>query len=316
MITGRRQSLDAYRGVALIAMAAYHAIWDLAYYGVVEAGIGIDPVWVTIQRSILTAFLLLAGAGLVMAHGDRFDARRFIRREALLIGATAVVSLVTWFQFGPALAYFGTLHLIALGSLLALPLITAPLWVTGVVAAIVLLAPALYSSDAFDPPLLNWIGFFRTTPETADLVPIFPWFGVMLVGIVGMRLLKDTPVFTWHSDRIPLQMLARLGRISLVFYLVHQPLLFAIITPLASAIHDGERNKFLSFTQSCEASCLAGPGKSEGAGAAQFCTAYCHCALDMTVRGDLWDALSARLRTPEQQRQIDQVQGLCTAMSE
>lgn len=312
----RRQSVDVLRGVALLAMAAYHAIWDLAYFRLSDAGIGIDPVWITIQRSILTGFLLLAGGGLVLAHGSRFDAKRFWKREALLVAAAAAVSLVTWFQFGPALAWFGVLHLIAVGSVLALPFIRAPLLVTTAVAAVVLGLPALYSSDVFDAPWLSWIGFFRITPETADLVPIFPWFGVMLLGVIGMRLLKDTPVFSWELPWEPVRMLAALGRASLLVYLVHQPLLIAVVTPLAGAIHSAEEQKLTNFLDSCTASCMAGPGKNEGAGASQFCTAYCRCALDMTVRDNLWDVLNARLRSPEDQRRVDQVQGLCTAMSE
>src|SRR3569623_2743193 len=66
----RRHSIDVYRGFALLAMAAYHACWDLNYYGLINGGIGIDPVWITAQRSILTAFLLLAGAGLALGHAD------------------------------------------------------------------------------------------------------------------------------------------------------------------------------------------------------------------------------------------------------
>ena len=36
-----------------------------------------------------------------------------------------------------------------------------------------------------DPRWLDWIGFFRITPETADLVPVFPWLGVMLIGVLA-----------------------------------------------------------------------------------------------------------------------------------
>ena len=118
MARGRLQSVDFYRGLALLAMAAYHLCWDLNYYGLIDAGIGVDPLWITLQRSILTAFLLLAGAGLTLGHANGINWRAFGRREVVLIAAAAAVSIGTWFLFQSALAWFGVLHLIAMASLL------------------------------------------------------------------------------------------------------------------------------------------------------------------------------------------------------
>ena len=99
MAGARLQSVDVYRGLALVAMAAYHACWDLNYYGLITVGIGEDPVWISAQRTILTAFLLLAGAGLTLGHSEGIRWRAFWRREAVLITAAVVVSLGTWFLF-------------------------------------------------------------------------------------------------------------------------------------------------------------------------------------------------------------------------
>lgn len=307
MATVRRQSIDVYRGLALLAMAAYHICWDLNYNGLIEIGIGVDPLVIGIQRAILSAFLLLSGASLTLAHGEGIRWRRFWKRELILVAAALVVSIGTWFAFGDELAYFGVLHAMALFALLALPLVVAPAWIGGLVAAAVLVAPLLYSSDAFDPQWLDWIGFFNTIPPTADLVPVFPWFGVFLIGMLGMRLLRSQPAFTWSSRSRIVRAVALLGRWSLLFYLLHQPILYEAISQVAAWRNNAQDLKFESFTRECTASCMAGPGKSEGAGAQQFCTAYCQCALDMTVRDNLWDAPPAQLKS---------MSGLCTAMSE
>jgi len=278
----RRQSIDVYRGLAILMMAAYHAIWDLNLYGLIEVGIGVDPVWISVQRSILTAFLLLVGAGLVLAHGEGIRWRGFWRREALLVAAAAGVSFVTYLQFGDYFAYFGVLHAIALGSLCALPFLRAPLWVAIGTALVVLVAP-LWTNPLFDTRGLSWIGFFTTTPATADLVPLFPWFGVVLIGLIGMRLWRDAPAFTWTSTHPASRALALMGRWSLVIYLVHQPLLFGIVTPLANWVNTREEARLESFLGQCRQSCGV-------TGTAQFCTAYCACALDLTVRDNLWEA--------------------------
>ena len=62
-----------------------------------------------------------------------------------------------------------------------------------------------------------------------------------------------------------------------------------------------------SMNLRCMAGCSANQGKSEGAGALQFCTNYCRCTLDMTVRDQLWDAPADKLKS---------MSSLCTAMSE
>ena len=299
MQSGRRQSIDIYRGLAILAMAAYHATWDLNYYRIIEVGIGVDVVWFTIQRSILTAFLLLVGAGLWLAHKDGIDWRKFWKREAILVAAALGVSVVTWFQFGEYFAYFGVLHAIALSSLLALPLVRAPLWAQIGVAIVFLFLPAVFASDVFDTRWLAWIGFFTAVPETADLVPMFPWFGVVLIGMIGMRLLEAAPAFTWSSPALWARILAFIGRWSLIIYLVHQPLLFGIITPIAGWLDTAQQQKFESFVSSCQASCGVN-------GDAPFCERYCSCALDITVRDNLWNA------APDD---LGRITRLCTEMA-
>ncbi|HZY66963.1 MAG TPA: heparan-alpha-glucosaminide N-acetyltransferase [Devosia sp.] len=299
MNSGRRQSVDFLRGLAILAMVAYHATWDLNYYRIIEVGIGVDPLWFTIQRAILTAFLLLVGAGLWLGHRNGINWRGFWKREALVVAAALGVSVVTWFQFGEYFAYFGVLHAIALSSLLALPFVRAPVGLTIVVALVVLLLPAVWSSELFNTRWLAWIGFFTAVPETADLVPMFPWFGVVLLGLAGMRLFADLPVFNWTSRALPVRGLVAIGRWSLVIYLVHQPLLFGAIGPLAGWLDRQQAAKFAQFTQSCEASC----GANEDAG---FCVRYCQCALEMTVRDDLWNADPV---------EVAPMTTLCTALS-
>jgi uncharacterized membrane protein len=79
---------------------------------------------------------------------------------------------------------------------------------------------------------LAWIGFWPTPPPTADVVPVFPWFGVVLIGMAGMRLILSSPLAarlrSWQS-REPLALgIAFIGRWSLPVYLLHQPVIIAI----------------------------------------------------------------------------------------
>jgi uncharacterized membrane protein len=236
---GRIELIDLLRGIALAAMAAYHLLWDLTFYGVIDIGIGYDPVWTSIQRGILTAFLLLVGTGLWLAHGNGIRWTSFWRRWVMIVAGALLVTLGTRLLLPDYIAYFGVLHAIALFSLLALPLIRAPLPVVLVVAFFFLVPPAILSSPTFNERWLSWLGFFSATPSTTDLVPVFPWFGVVLLGIVAVRIASERGAMAAAARikvRDPIGMALRvIGRWSLAFYLLHQPLLVGLTMLIAQA---------------------------------------------------------------------------------
>lgn len=309
--------IDALRGAAIIAMVGYHVGWDLFYFGVLTGDITAMPGWVAAQRSILGSFVLLAGASLVLAHGKGIRWRGFWRREAILVAAALAVSLGTYIAFGEYFSFFGVLHAIALFSLLTLPFLRAPIWLLALVAAVVIAAPFLWNDPAFISPWLAWIGFWPEPPPTVDLVPIFPWFGVTLVGVVLMRGVLNSPLrATLATTGGPIvRGLAVAGRWSLVIYLLHQPLIYGAFSawfalfPLAPA-EVSTLTPPQEFAMNCTPNCTE-TGTPEA-----YCTAYCACALEQIEEGGLWEAVGAEVQTPEQQSQTAQVINACRAMAE
>ncbi|MCB0064880.1 MAG: DUF1624 domain-containing protein, partial [Caldilineaceae bacterium] len=69
-----------------------------------------------------------------------------------------------------------------------------------------------------------------------DYFPLVPWFGIVLLGIGVGNLLYDhsrrTFVLPDLSNVTVVQWLQRLGRNSLLIYLLHQPLLFVLLLAL------------------------------------------------------------------------------------
>ena len=65
-----------------------------------------------------------------------------------------------------------------------------------------------------------------------DYEPIFPWFGLVLIGMGLGEYLYPDGLRRFTLPQIPavfMQPLAFLGRHSLIIYLVHQPLIILII---------------------------------------------------------------------------------------
>jgi len=228
MRSARVPGIDAIRGVALLAMVAYHFCFDLRYYGVIRADFEHDPFWLGARTLILSSFLLLAGVSLVLAEENGGSRARFSRHVATIAGCALLVSASSYLLFPRTFIWFGVLHAIAMTLVLARPLVRHP--VAALIAGIiVIVAGTAFSHPLFDRWTLGWIGFMTAKPYTEDYVPLFPWAGVAFVGIaVGHALVRSR--FT-ALNRIgdPPLWLAWLGRHTLVIYMAHQPLLLGLL---------------------------------------------------------------------------------------
>jgi uncharacterized membrane protein len=147
-------------------------------------------------------------------------------------------------MFPRSFIYFGVLHGIAV--MLAIVRLTAGagawLWVAGAVAiAVPFAAPAVHgawpSLGFLNGPLFNWLGFISRKPITEDYVPLLPWLGVMWWGTAaGEWLLRRRSDVVRGPIPRAASPLAWLGRWSLPWYMVHQPVMIGVLM-LVHALH-------------------------------------------------------------------------------
>lgn len=306
----RFAAIDVGRGAALVAMIAYHLSWDLGFLGFIETDVTRHPAGVAVARGIAGTFLFLVGVGLVLAHGERIRPRPFLIRLAMVAGAALLVTVVTRLAFPEAYIFFGILHAIALFSLLALPFLRLPSPLVALAGAAVLVAPALWRSPAFDPRPLAWIGFYERPPPTVDFEPVFPWFGVTLMGVAVARIVLGRPRWRealqrWRAEGRIGGGLAWMGRRSLLIYLVHQPILLAVLLPLAWLRPVDEAAELRSFLRECERSCVAG-GRTR-----EMCAQGCSCAAEGIRSGGLWRPLHEGRLDADQEGRVVTVTEAC-----
>jgi uncharacterized membrane protein len=288
----RFPALDAARGVAIVAMVVYHTVWDLGFLRIIAEPVALDPPWQAFARTIAASFLLLVGVSLVLAHGGGFSMPAFSRRLAFVGGAAVLVTAATYALFPDSYVFFGILHAIALGSILALPFLRLPTILIAAAAALVFAMPLLVSG--VDHPAFAFLGLRSTPPRTNDYVPLFPWFGFILTGIVAARLGSRLPgadrAREWRAGDRLTKGLVWAGRRSLPIYLIHQPLLLALLYPLSLIATPAIEREALRFTEAFEESCrLAG-------GAAEACEAAAVCTEDRLKSEGMWrDAVLNRL---------------------
>lgn len=282
----RIDALDAARGVALGAMAIYHATWDLGYLRLTPENYALTPAGRIAAHLIAGGFLVLVGIGLVLAHGGGVRRRAVLMRLLRIGGAALAVTAATYALFPGSYVFFGILHCIALSSVLALPFLFAPVAVTALCAAVVMAAPHVVGGGVLDAPALFFLGLGRTLPQTNDYVPLFPWFGLVLAGIVAGRLalprLADTRIGGWRATRGPGRFAAFAGRHSLAVYLVHQPVLLALFSGVAALTGPHPRAGEAEFRTTYARNCVATGGE------AAACRLAARCVVGAFRRDGLW----------------------------
>ena len=230
----RFDRLDALRAVAIVWMAVFHFCFDLNHFGFTRQDFRADPFWTLQRTAIVSLFLFCVGIGQAVAidQGQRWP--RFWRRWAQIAGCALLVSLGSYWMFPRSFISFGVLHAIAL--LLIVLRLTAGagrwLWPLGAAA---LALPQSIQHPWFDTRWTNWIGLVTHKPVTEDYVPLLPWLGVAWWGLAaGQWLLAQRR--GWLSGALPraLHPLALLGRWSLSFYMLHQPVLIGLLMAVSA----------------------------------------------------------------------------------
>ena len=314
--------LDAIRGLAFVAMAIYHFAWDLGYFGYITVDVTVDLGWRIFARSIASTFLALVGVGLVLATRNGLNRPRFLRRLGIVAASAAGVSAATLFIVPDMFIFFGILHSIALSSVLGLAFVRAPIPLVIAAAGFSFLAPWLLSAPVFDAPALLWLGLFTERPRSVDYVPIFPWFGVVLVWIVAARIAPLLARRVEASRRLfgsgglarlrvwMLRPLAWAGRNSLALYLLHQPLLFGLVYLAAQVAPPDLAGFEPAYRENCRASCVEA-GVEEG-----VCRQTCACLVERTKAEDLWDGLIRNALREDQTRRYFDIAAECRAAAE
>jgi uncharacterized membrane protein len=303
----RVDAIDCARGVALVGMGVYHLSWDLADFRLASPMLPFTPQMRLLSHIVASAFLILVGVSLALAHRTGLHPRAFWRRFAIVAGAAALVTAGS-FAFAPSeLITFGILHCIAVASLVAWPFVKAPGWASLAMGFAAIVAPWLGSSTLFDPPWLLWLGLGQALPNTLDWRPLLPWAGVVFLGLGVARLpgvidwLKRPD--RWRAGSAPSRAICFAGRHSLPVYLLHQPILIGllwVLTAWGTLAPKPDRSAFLA---SCQHVCVA-----KGRPSAE-CETGCGCvadAVDATGHADRLETLA-----PERQDELKRLADAC-----
>ena len=237
MHENRFWEIDFARGAAVLAMIVFHALFDLNYF----AGYSFDlssGFWWWFARATAAVFVLLVGVGLSLSYerskskGFPFVANKFFLRGVKTFILGFVITLATYmFLGGKGTIWFGALHLIGLGIVVSIAFVRNSK-LSLIIGAASLALGIYLQGITVDTPYLFWLGLAQSGFYSYDYFPIFPWLGVMLIGIAAGSVLYQNGkrVFTMHSPgNFVVELLSFAGKNSLLIYFVHQPVLIALV---------------------------------------------------------------------------------------
>ena len=234
----RLWEIDFLRGIAIILMIFFHIIFDLNFYSITNFNIS-SGILFFIARLSATMFITIAGISLSISYSrvknklNKKDIlKKFLKRGLKILLLGIFISFVTWFYIPEAFIIFGVLHFIGLSIILS-QLFIRFRYLNILFGLFFIIIGFFLRFFTFDFYFLLPLGFVPNNFWTVDYFPLFPWFGVILMGIfIGNFIYPDSKrnynIVNLSKNEFILS-ICFLGRNSLFIYFLHQPIIIIFI---------------------------------------------------------------------------------------
>jgi uncharacterized membrane protein len=228
--------IDLARGIAILMMVLFHTLFDLYYLGIYQVEV-YSGFWRYFAFATASLFLLIVGISLTISHArvaltksGYQVALKFVYRGAGIFLLGLVVTFFTWLFLPENFIVFGILHLIGVSVMLSPLFFRFKKWniMLGFLFIAIGFLIAPHTGSIWFLPL----GIHPVAFSSVDYEPIFPWTGVVLIGLGLGEFLYPGGVRGFALPAIPafiVRPFGFLGRHSLIIYLVHQPIILFII---------------------------------------------------------------------------------------
>jgi len=238
----RYPEIDLIRGIALVLMIIFHVLFDLNFFSILAIDL-YTGFWRLYAYGTVSVFLCLVGVSLTVsrARAERYLdtrslAKKFVVRGAKIVCLGLLVTLATSWYLREGFVIFGILSLIGI-SVLCSPLFFR-FGKKNAVLGLFCIVIGWCCATINGPIWLLPFGIHPVAFWSVDYTPIFPWLGVVLIGIALGNVLYPGGVRSFVLPKFPATATAPLifmGRHSLLIYLVHQPIILAVLYVITGA---------------------------------------------------------------------------------
>ncbi|NJE61087.1 heparan-alpha-glucosaminide N-acetyltransferase [Thermococcus sp. 21S7] len=229
--TDRRYwEIDLLRGVGITMMVVSNFITDLQLF------LGYSShrdFWMVFAITTATIFVFASGLSMWISYSRTLGKKpgphlKYLRRFFKLFGMGLLITATTH-SLGMTV-HFGILHLLAVATLLgmffhrfgSLNALWAAFFILGY----------LVIRNFHDGPWLLPVGIMPENYFAPDYFPVFPWFGVFLLGMAAGSVFypdgrRKQEIFLPSNPLVHFAAFA--GRHTLLIYVIHQPILVGLL---------------------------------------------------------------------------------------
>lgn len=243
----RFERLDDIRGITLLSMILFHAVWDLVYIFDVNWSWFYTDMAFLWQQSICWTFIILSGFCWSLG-------RRKLRRAFIVFGAGALISLVTEIFMPAQRIRFGILTFLGVAALMLIflekllkKIVPWQGFAFACLAFVLLyglndgyigifrfaklyrLPGGVYQLGDFG----TFLGFTESSFYSSDYFSLIPWIFLYLAGyfLYGMGMKRDG-LATLAEKKSWGCFWNILGKKSLWIYMLHQPVVYGVLWAL------------------------------------------------------------------------------------
>lgn len=235
--------IDIIRGIAILNMVLYHAMWDLVNIFYIEIPFFESSFSFYWQQLICTSFIFIAGLSYQFSKDN-------LKRICQNILFGFLITVVTVFFVKDSAIYFGILTLIGSCGLFVYILKNKLLIINGYVGFFVSILMFFMTKNInkgyigilewqlieipeifYQNILTAYFGFPSKNFVSADYFPLMPWIFIFLSGFYFYNILNkknELIIFTQHRQKF----FEMIGRNSLKIYLLHQVIIYIFLVLL------------------------------------------------------------------------------------
>lgn len=232
--------LDMLRGAAILCMVVYHMLWDMVYMFDMRMGWFRSEEMRVFQLGIRWTFILISGFCWSLG-------RHRLKRALIVLLCSMLISAVTVILMPDGGIMFGVLSLIGTGMLITIPLekvfrkispyiglflcavlFAVTLYVPNRVLGIQGVASLRLPDELYADFFTAYLGFPPKAFYSTDYVPVIPWLFLFWVGHF-LYLAFERKNILKNLSAVSFKPLEWLGRHSLVIYMLHQPIIYAVL---------------------------------------------------------------------------------------
>lgn len=212
--------IDLLRALAIFLMVVFHFVYDLNEF----VGVNVDYMsgfWYWEGKSSAILFMIVAG---ISSGLSKNSAKRGLK----VFGFGIVISIATYIVFKEEYVRFGILHFLGV-SMILFPLIyKINNWILAIIAAAIGFAAIPVNNIVVNTNLLIPFGFMYSGFVSVDYYPLIPYLSAFIIGILAYKIYyyKRESLFDFSFENREVSLVSRN---SLMIYLMHQPILLAII---------------------------------------------------------------------------------------